>query len=67
MFKTNPNSGKKGVIKHPFPTPITVKDALSSFVDMQGAVRKKALKDLSAFCNDENEKQKYFILGLIYL
>lgn len=58
VFKTNPNSNKKGVVKHPFPTPITIKDALSDFVDLKGAVGKKAVKDLANYCTDEEEKQK---------
>ncbi len=57
-LKTNPNSTKKGVAKHPFPTPTSVKEALIKFVDLQGPVRKRVLKDLSAYAKDENEKQR---------
>jgi len=48
MFVSNPLSAKKGA-KHPFPTPISVRDALEKFVDLRGPLRKKTLKDLSAY------------------
>lgn len=58
VFKTNPNSNKKGPVKHPFPAPLTIREALSDFVDLRGAIRKKTLKDLANYCTDEDEKQK---------
>jgi NADPH-ferrihemoprotein reductase len=58
-FINNPNAKKKDNVKHPFPTPITVREAIEHFVDLKGAIRKKTLKDLSTYCKDEEEKQKY--------
>jgi sulfite reductase alpha subunit-like flavoprotein len=57
-LKSNPKNQKKGVAKHPFPTPITFREALTNFIDLKGAVRKKVLKDFSIYCTDEEEKQK---------
>jgi NADPH-ferrihemoprotein reductase len=54
----NPKSTKKGTVKHPFPTPITVREALEYFVDLRGPIRKKTLKDLSECCRDETEKNR---------
>lgn len=49
VFVHNENSTKKNV-KHPFPTPITVREAIELFVDLKGPLRKKTLKDLSEYC-----------------
>jgi NADPH-ferrihemoprotein reductase len=57
-FVTNPLAKKKDNAKHPFPSPITIREAIEHFVDLRGAIRKKTLKDLSAFCSDEDEKMK---------
>ncbi|MFS8160150.1 MAG: hypothetical protein ACMG6E_08055 [Candidatus Roizmanbacteria bacterium] len=57
-FVTNPLAKKKDNVKHPFPSPITIREALEHFVDLRGAIRKKTLKDLSAFCTDDDEKMK---------
>jgi NADPH-ferrihemoprotein reductase len=59
VFKTNPNVAKRSTAaKHPFPTPCTVREALTKFVDLRGALRKKLLTDLASHCADESEKQK---------
>ena len=47
IFETNPNCQKKGPSKHPFPTPISVREALQNFVDLVGPIRKKTIKDIS--------------------
>jgi len=41
-FIPNPNSKKKDA-KHPFHSPITVKEALEYFIDFKGPIRKKTL------------------------
>lgn len=58
VFKNNPNSAKKGSLKHPFPTPITVREAIEYFVDLRGTIRKKTLKDISEHCKNETEKTR---------
>ncbi|CDW71895.1 nadph--cytochrome p450 reductase [Stylonychia lemnae] len=57
ILKTNPNSSKKGSIKHPFPTPATVQQALQDYIDLKGKVGKKTLKDLSNHATDTSEKE----------
>jgi hypothetical protein len=47
VLKKNPKSTKKGNLKHPFPTPLSVRDALLNFVDLRGYVSKKTLEDLA--------------------
>lgn len=42
-------------IKLPFPTPITVRDALTKFCDLTGELKKKTLTDLSKFAKNEAE------------
>ena len=56
-FINNPLSNKKGTIKHPFATPMTVRDAIEYFVDLRGPLMKRTVKDLSDYCNDPNEKR----------
>ena len=58
ILKTNPNSNKKGTIKHPFPSPITVREALEYFVDLRGAIMKKTLKDMAEHCSNETDKNR---------
>lgn len=55
VFKANPDS-KKANAKHPFPTPCTVREALTKYVDLRGALRKKLLTDISTHCVDESAK-----------
>jgi len=57
-FVNNPNARKKDNVKHPFHTPISVKEAIEHFVDLRGTLRKKTLKDLSEYCSDVTEKNK---------
>eukprot|EP00347_Sterkiella_histriomuscorum_P023964 403332775 len=63
VFKSNPNNTKKTAIKHPFPTPISINQALTEFVDLRGPLRKKMLKDLSVHCEDDREKEKLVFLS----
>ncbi len=58
-FVKNENSKKADSAKHPFPTPITVREALEYFVDLRGPIRKKLLKDLSEHAGDQEEKKMY--------
>jgi NADPH-ferrihemoprotein reductase len=58
IFINNPLAKKKENVKHPFLSPISVKEALEFFVDLRGPLRKKTLKDLSEFCEDKEEKEK---------
>jgi sulfite reductase alpha subunit-like flavoprotein len=58
VFVSNPLSSNKGAAKHPFPSPISIGDALQNFVDLRGPIRKKMLKDLSNFCSNPEEKMK---------
>ena len=58
-MKKNPKSNKKGNLKHPFPSPCTVRHALLNFVDLRGYISKKTIKDLAQFATDESEKQRY--------
>jgi NADPH-ferrihemoprotein reductase len=59
-FKSNPNfeSKRSTAAKHPFPTPCTVQEALTKYVDLRGALRKKLLSDLIPHCINEEDKQK---------
>lgn len=54
------NSSK---IQHPFPTPITVREALTKYCDLTTLVRKKTLKKLSQFTSNLEEKQKLEFLS----
>jgi NADPH-ferrihemoprotein reductase len=56
VFKPNPHNTKKSSVKYPFPTPCSIKTALTDFVDLRGPLRKKMLKDLAVHCEDEEEK-----------
>lgn len=58
VFQANPNSAKKGTLKHPFMTPSTIREALQYFVDLRGALRKKTLKDISVHCHDKAEQDR---------
>lgn len=58
VFKPNPEYSKKGSLKHPFPTPITFREAISQFVDLTGPLRKKTVKDLSQYSKNEEEKKE---------
>jgi len=60
VFKSNPNSVSKRstAAKHPFPTPVSVGEAIKLYVDLRGPIRKKLLLDLSEHCTDEDEKNK---------
>ena len=51
----NPES-KKANAKHPFPTPCTVREALTKYVDLRGPLRKKLITDISSNCIDESAK-----------
>lgn len=44
--------------KHPFPTPISVRDALIKYCDLTSLVSKKILKQLALFAQNPNEQQK---------
>jgi sulfite reductase alpha subunit-like flavoprotein len=67
IFVNNPLAKKKDNVKHPFLTPMTVKDALEHFVDLRGALRKKTLKDLSEYCQDQEEKEKYIFMTSLHI
>jgi NADPH-ferrihemoprotein reductase len=49
--------------KHPIPSPISVETYLSKFCDLQGALRKKQLKELAQFCQNEDSKNKLLFLA----
>ena len=49
--------------QHPFPTPITVRDALVKYCDLITLVRKKTLKKLALFAQDPDEQQKLEFLS----
>ena len=44
--------------QHPFPTPISVRDALIKYCDLTTLVRKKTLKQLALFAQNQKEQQK---------
>jgi NADPH-ferrihemoprotein reductase len=48
---------------HPFPTPITVREALAKYCDLTTLVRKKTLKKLSQFASSPEEKSKLEFLS----
>ena len=56
VFQSNVAEAKG--VKHPFPTPCTVFDAVKRFVDLSGSVSKKTLKSFSGYCLDPKEKQR---------
>lgn len=58
IFKANPDGKRGSAAKHPFPTPVSIYDALTRYVDMRGSLRKKLLSDLSGHCTDEVEKMR---------
>ena len=47
VLRPNPESTKKTAVKHPFPTPCTVEEALKKYVDLRGPLRKKLLADIA--------------------
>ncbi len=57
VFKANADS-KKSNAKHPFPTPCTVREALTKFIDFRGTLRKKLISDLAVHCIDEADKKR---------
>jgi len=52
-----------GQFKHSFPSPISVETYLTKFCDLQGALRKKQIKDLAQFCQNEEDKNKLLFLA----
>jgi sulfite reductase alpha subunit-like flavoprotein len=58
LFKNNPLVVSKRAVKHPFPTPCTIGDAIKKYVDLRGTLRKKLLTDLAPYCTDDAEKQR---------
>jgi NADPH-ferrihemoprotein reductase len=48
---------------HPFPTPISVRDALTKYCDLTTLVRKKILKKLASFAHNPEEQQKLEFLA----
>lgn len=49
--------------KHPFPTPLTVEEALAKYCDLTSLVKKKILKSLSTFAANPDEKQELEFLS----
>jgi NADPH-ferrihemoprotein reductase len=49
--------------KHPIPTPISVKTYLTRFADVQGIIKKKALKEVAEFIQEPEAKKKYLYLA----
>jgi NADPH-ferrihemoprotein reductase len=62
-LEQNPDVASKGKFKHPIPSPISVKTYLTRFCDLQSALRKRQLKDLAQFCNNEDNKNKLIFLS----
>mmetsp|Transcript_6897 Transcript_6897/g.6759 ORF Transcript_6897/g.6759 Transcript_6897/m.6759 type:complete len:405 (-) Transcript_6897:1998-3212(-) len=58
-FQFLPIQGKK----HPFPTPLTVGEALIKYCDITSLVRKKTLKSLANFATNPDEKQELEFLA----
>jgi len=58
-FQFLPAKGKP----HPFPTPLTVGDALVKYCDLTSLINKKCLKQLSGFASDQKEKEKLLFLS----
>ena len=56
VFQSNVGGAKS--IKHPFPTPCTVSDAMKRFVDLSGSVSKKTLNSFAGHCLDPKEKDR---------
>ena len=48
---------------HPFPTPVTVLDALKKYCDITGLIKKKALKELAMFATDPAAKERLEFLA----
>ena len=57
-FKPNPNAQSKRstAAKHPFPTPVSVGEALRKYVDLRGTMRKKLLTDLISHAKTDSVK-----------
>lgn len=56
VFIQNVDSVKKAK-KHPFPTPCSIRDALTKFVDIKGTLKGRTIQDLSSFADDEQDKK----------
>lgn len=52
-FQFLPITGKK----HPFPTPLTVGEALTKYCDLTSLIRKKTIKSLAKFASDLGEQK----------
>jgi len=60
-FQFLPIQGKK----HPFPTPLTVGEALTKYCDLTSLIRKKIIKNISKFAADpEEQKELEFLASL---
>ena len=57
-FVFEPNVEGPKSQKHPFPTPVTVNEALTKFTDLIGPLSKKQLKELAEYATNAEEKQK---------
>jgi NADPH-ferrihemoprotein reductase len=62
-IEKNPEDEKSGSFKHPIPSPISVETYLTKFCDIQGSLKKKQLKDLAQFCQNEDKKNKLLFLA----
>lgn len=44
--------------KHPFPTPCTIREALTKYCELRGPVDRKIFKDLSQYASEEEDKKE---------
>lgn len=60
LFKVK--EGEK-VKKWPFPTPITISDAIKYYVDLKGRISKETILELSKYAFNDDEKAKLLELA----
>jgi NADPH-ferrihemoprotein reductase len=50
--------GDSDKLKHPFPTPCTVGEALTKFCELKGPIDRKIFKDLSQYAKEDSDKNE---------
>ena len=63
VLEENKDFQGKLKFKHPFPSPLSIKNFLMKFCDLHGPLRKKTLKEVSEFVSDAEARKKLLYLS----
>jgi sulfite reductase alpha subunit-like flavoprotein len=57
-FTKKSTSGKKLTVKKPFPTPCTVRQAVTRYIDLSSSPSRKLIRDLAFLCDNEEDSER---------